>query len=263
MNVLFVTSGNANMYKTTGHDLVNRVSQKYPILVCTEGYDVLPMMLSNVRTYDLQQDEWLRKWLDTYSHIIPTEFGGSCVEKLPYFNKHASKWMRKVASIRHARLYYEFDVLIWIDMDSKILNLDLDALIRNSIRGVSCFYIDGTVRRVVDMGIETGIIGFDNKDGLNILDDWFSLYETGEFQTLKRWDDGYVIRNVLQNRGYTTRDMVNERYWLLLAFVFFVSFKLFLLLCLLYAYYLYTAPLTFSKWNNHVIHLKGTQKNMR
>lgn len=273
MNVLFVTSGNNRMYEKTGHTLINTISKKYPILLCTEGYSVTESN-KNIFLYDLKHDEWLQTWLRTYAHIIPVEFGGSCVDNLPYFKKHAAKWMCKVAALRHARFNYEFDVLIWIDIDTEMRNVELDNLIHNSIHGVSCFYIDGYMRRFVDMGIETGIIGFDNKYGLNILDDWFAAYETGDFIRMKRWDDGYVFRDIVQNRGYKTRDLVHKNLFthmnillLFILIILMIQFKMFIFVLIVlfcvFHFVAYTSPLTMSTWNPYVTHLKGTQKHIR
>lgn len=263
MNVLFVTSGNNRMYENTGRTLVNTISKKYTMLVCTEGYSIN----ENVFTHDLKNDKWLQTWLRTYAHIIPVEFGGSCVENLPYFNKHASKWMCKVAALRHARVHYEFDVLIWIDIDTAVNNVELDNLIYNSIHGVSCFYVDGYTRRFADMGIETGIIGFDNKDGLRILDDWFSIYDTGEFIGMKRWDDGYVFRDIVQNRGYKTRDLVQNNLFIYLLLALVIPFKWFIFVWIVlfcaFHHVAYKSPLTLTPWNSYVTHLKGTQKHIR
>ena len=86
MNVLFVTSGNNRMYENTGATLIKNISKKYPILLCTEGYSISESN-DNVFLYDLKNDEWLQTWLRTYAHIIPVEFGGSCVDNLPYFQQ--------------------------------------------------------------------------------------------------------------------------------------------------------------------------------
>lgn len=220
MKPLFVTSGNETMYRLNGRDLVQSISERYPIFVCYEGFDV-DVFNPNVLTYPIMTDQWLLDWLFKNKNIIPVEIGGELRENnIEYYNRNTSKWMRKVASIRYAlnqAISMRYDALIWIDMDTKINKSIDDDLIDRSFRDADCFYHTGFLRNMTNTGIESGVIGFKGQRGTQICDEWFRQYESGDFLNLKRWDDGYVIRHVIRSElsssngyNYRCRDLTNE-----------------------------------------------------
>ena len=235
--IVYVTSCKKSMYDLYGKELIkdlsDSISSHDKIVVCTEDFTIPPM--HNVHQYDISRYQWLKTWLHKNHDIIPPEFGGTCTRKLSYFNKNTSKWMRKVAAIRHAAQTFTFDILIWIDIDSKLKRPIDDEIIKKSFANANVFYHQGYVRDYIrGTGIETGIVGFYGKPGKRVLDEWFRQYESGEFRKLERWDDGYVFREVMRNSEVQHADMAG----------FSLGFE----------------PMKSSPWHAYIEHLKGKHK---
>lgn len=235
--IVYVTSCKKSMYDLYGKEFIKDLSGSTPpsdkIVVCTEDFTIPPM--HNVHQYDISRYDWLKTWLHKNHDIIPPEFGGTCTGKLSYFNKNTSKWMRKVAAIRYAAHTFNFDILIWIDIDSRLKQSIDDKIINKSFTDANVFYHQGYVRDYIrDMGIETGIVGFYGEPGKRVLDEWFRQYDSGEFRKLKRWDDGYVFREVMRNSDVQYNDMTG----------FSFGFE----------------PVKSSPWSAYIEHLKGQHK---
>ena len=224
--ILFVTSMTRPMYETHGKSLIENIN--YPILVCTEGISDKVGSLQ----YDIMKDEWLCEWLEKNKDVIPKKFGGKCKKKLAYFNHNASKWIRKVASLKHACENYEWDVLVWIDADCSIIKPWDDSFVQNSFSENSvCFYNQGSRREDMDYGIETGLFGV-KREGIEILRNVFKTYES-DFRKLNRWDDGYVFRHRIKTSKYVTND-----------------------LCSVHT----IEPIKHSIWSEYITHHKGLHK---
>lgn len=237
-NIVYVTSCKKSMYDLYGkqliHDLSKSISQNEKLIVCTEDFSIPDM--HNVHQYDISNYHWLKTWLKNNNDIIPPEFGGSCIQNLPYFNKNTSKWMRKVAAIRYAKMNFDFDILIWIDVDSKLKKPIDNYIINKSFSDASVFYHQGFVRNyVTDMGIETGVVGFYGDQGKKVLSEWFKEYDNFNFRKLKRWDDGYVFKHVIKNTNVQCKDMTSM-------------------------FSRGSEPLRDSEWGKYIKHMKGKHK---
>jgi hypothetical protein len=217
------------MYNMYGKALINDI--KHPLLVCTENiYEtIVPLQ------YDILKDQWLCTWLQENSDIIPIEFGGSCSKNFEYYNYNASKWMRKVASLKHAVENYDWNILVWIDADCSILKVWDSTFVENSFDKDSiCFYHQGPKREKFQYGFETGIFGV-KREGVHLLLEFFEHYKS-KFRNLKRWDDGYVFRHCVKKSNYVTNDLCSNHANLL-------------------------KPLNFSVWREYVKHNKGTHRD--
>lgn len=230
-DILFVTSMTDKMYNMYGKSLIEKIN--FPLLVCSENIS------ENICTlqYDILKDPWLLEWLSKNNDIIPEKYGGKCQKELEYFNFNASKWMRKVASLKHAVENYDWNILVWIDADCTILKQWDTQLIYECFTEKSiCFYHQGPKREKFKYGFETGIFGVKH-NGVQLLIDFFKIYDT-EFRKLKRWDDGFVFRHCVKHSNYVTNDLCSNDANLL-------------------------KPLHFSIWNSYIKHNKGKHRDSK
>lgn len=238
--VCFITSMTLPMYKYHGQKMVESLYYKTKelnrvIKVYTEGFEEFH---EHIHYINIDNDKWLNDWLTNFKYLIPLEYGGTNSNYMRNFNYNASKWIKKVASIKLARNLNNFDYLIWIDCDSKIhININYE-LISESFKDCNVFYHHGIKREKKQYGIETGVIGFD-KIGLNIIDRWTTYFQTGNFEKLRRWDDGFVLRHIInkikikKDVSILIKDLTPDD-----------------------ANWLY--PLRSSIWNPYIEHIKGS-----
>ena len=140
--ILFVSSFNEMIYKYSGIRLINsflKFNINTDLLTTTEGqysFDKLneiTQKYTNIKTFNLNNYDYLNDWLQENKNIIPIKYGGSFnfkhkktdinVKLLNEFNKKTSLWFRKVASLKYALDNYkdEYDYIIWIDADTAFL----------------------------------------------------------------------------------------------------------------------------------------------
>jgi hypothetical protein len=219
-NILYVTSFSEMLFKESGHKLINTFLDykiEGHLLVCYEGFD-FPSIVNcpeNISTVDIMKYDFLEKWLINNKTRIPTVFGGSIPEtgKLPpnvteadrknvykYWNRKASLWFRKIASLHYAynvhKDKYNYDAIVWIDCDCFFIQNMTTNFVFNIFGNNDVFYHQGNYRNSKDFGFETGIIGFRNR-GYNLLSVVFKTYESGKYSILSRWDDGYVFKHII------------------------------------------------------------------
>jgi len=230
VEVLYVTSFDRDMYAATGvHLLDSFVSSgtQGTLLCCSEGG--LANQLSSpdraIVSYDLDSSEFLRTWLEANRDIIPIELGGQAqpctcpgqrdpwgihVERCPYhwFNKNASRWFRKVVSLEHAMRCRTADALIWIDCDCRFKKGVASEFWADLFGDAVVLYHKGPARSVVESGVLA--IRLDEL-GRQFLDCVLDMYRSGSFRNEVRWDDGYIVGQViLRNPGVPSKDLASR-----------------------------------------------------
>lgn len=223
--ILYVSSFSKILYDASGKTLIDsminhKIFTNSDILIGYESFTFNPDNTS-ILHFDVMQYPFMTEWLIMNTDIIPVEFGGSCVaSKTPlskkvyeYWNKKASLWFRKVATLHYAYTNYKdkYDYIIWIDCDAYFINHIPVSLYDSIFKNFDMFYHMGLYREQVDYGFETGFMGF-NKKGLLVLETTFKYYVSKLFRELRRWDDGYVIKIVTNalHAQIRAHDMVTE-----------------------------------------------------
>ncbi len=214
MSILWVTSFARDMWKATGERMVNSFLNSGSdgrLLVCTEGDIALPQH-PRLLQFDLDQSRFLKEWLSANRAYIPVEMGGTspgcrCVPGvlLPskskrhkpgcpgqWFNRNASRWFRKVVSLREA-LTREADTIVWVDCDCAFSKRVAEAEVGRWFRGASIFYFRST-RPIA----ETGIVGYRGSPGREAIECLIGLYASQEYRRHPRWDDSAMFERVLQ-----------------------------------------------------------------
>jgi hypothetical protein len=211
-DVLYVTSFAKDMFDSTGKRLLDSfishmpVDNKPHLLVCYENFDFLTEYPNrpNMLTYPLHTSKYLNNWLDNNKDIIPIYLGGTATkESSPrtwegdFFNRKASRWFRKIASLEYAVNHFNnYDAIIWLDSDCYIIKTLTNDFINSVFDKYNAFYHLGPKRIAKKCGIESGIIGFKKPDGYKLLQSVFNTYKDKSFKNFARWDDGWVFREV-------------------------------------------------------------------
>lgn len=229
--ILFVSSFNEMIYKYSGIRLINsflKFNINTDLLTTTEGqysFDKLneiTQKYTNIKTFNLNNYDYLNDWLQENKNIIPIKYGGLFnfkhkkkdinVKLLNVFNQKASLWFRKVASLKYALDNYkdEYDYIIWIDADTAFLkHLSNDYMIQQ-FRNNSCFYHLGALRAIQTLfSIESGLIGFKKGDGYQLIQDIVDEYSDKKFLKYARWDDGHIMGQVIINSNIKSVDLIN------------------------------------------------------
>lgn len=216
MSVLWVTSFNDKIAHS-GERLIKSFLEHNivgELFVALEGPITLLYPLdSNIIYRDIVNDSQLKGWLQSNSDIIPEELGGRCKQNLPWFNKHASRWFRKIIALQYAIHHCQSSGwVIWIDADSEFIQQVTQPFIRNLLfneNQADIFYMRG-IRPVM----EAGLFGLNMSNALaqgnTIFEQISSFYLSGNFRGLKRWDDSFVIQSVLEKNQYKHNDIVKE-----------------------------------------------------
>jgi hypothetical protein len=163
----------------------------------------------------------------------------SCPKAFTPPNRRASRWFRKIAALHYAlNIYsnnntiennnntiennnnsiennnnsienntsitgYKYDMIVWVDSDcyfKKYIDMKLYKIAFNK---TEIFYHLGLIRDKRKLGIESGFIGFRNiNDTFNFLNILFETYSTEKFIQYDRWDDGYVMKMIVQDNNY-------------------------------------------------------------
>lgn len=219
--IVWCTSFNQAMYEASGHGLVASWACNCEgiLFIGDEINNVFPRKPSRSIWSDLRKCEFLKTWLDANRDIIPRDLGGEakrCGCRVPddphdkkhrkgcpggWFNRNASRWFRKIATLHEAMRQFTSDdhVFIWIDSDCLFkAHLSNEWLLNEVFRGGACFYMRGPDRQ--HTALESGLIGFNGRWGRVLLDRVIEMYTSGEFRNLQRWDDGYVFQKVIKSR---------------------------------------------------------------
>lgn len=222
MNVLYVTTFNKEIFRASGKAMVEsfidtQINRK--ILCCSEGFNYdEKFKKNNITSIDIAESKLLKSWLYENKKYIPSKYGGKADPKynpevfLPW-NFRAAGWFRKIVAMNQAlTMSNDFDVIIFVDSDSKFKKYISDELITKAFDGKSCFYHWGEQRKQKDLAVESGFIGFlMDHAGKDILDTWISKYNNGEFRRYMRWDDGGMMSNVLLERNFkNSNDLVTN-----------------------------------------------------
>jgi hypothetical protein len=211
VKILWVTSFATDMYRCSGARLVRSFldsGTEGTLLLCVEqdaAADVneTPGLIK----YHLEESTLLATWLDANRDVIPNYLGGlaedcDCPETpghregchWEWFNRNASRWFRKIASLDHATVIAGFDAIVWLDADCEVIRAIPAREVQAWFGDAAVFYHKSSGRKVV----ESGVLGFRLDDAGRR---WFGLavdrYRTGEFRRYSRWDDGYHFQVTL------------------------------------------------------------------
>ena len=218
MSLLYITSFTDKLYKVSGKKLIQSYINhkiKDPILVCYENFDYKSPDHQKIYTYDLNQSQFLHKWLNDNKDIIPDSAKKTKNPKIfkKMMLRKPSLFFRKIASLQHTLETYshQFDYLIWIDCDCIFKQkLTKEFIIQQfNNNNYAMFFHQGKSREHIDAGIEAGLMGFNlNHGGSSLLKKIFNNYVNREFINYRRWDDGYIIRRIIKtSREISTIDL--------------------------------------------------------
>ena len=223
MNILYVTTFDLRLFKMCAKRMVESFIQNTEgfLLTCYEGNVDIPKH-EKIIPQDISNDEFLIGWSEENADIIPVEYGGKNqdikfkIGTVGQFNFRASRWFRKIVALNRAlSLYNDYDAIVFIDADTVIINRLASEELRKIFGSSEAIYHLGEYRKrqpvVGASGVESGVVGFTGKDGKELLGRWVDKFKTGKFREYERWDDGYVLRKVVEeSEDLNIRDLSGD-----------------------------------------------------
>lgn len=216
-----VTSFDKRIYDISGSKLIysyikNVIKNKnIQFHIFTEGIIDININREDIFFHKIEDSDYFNKWILNNKKIIPIKYNGICEKPLPYFNHRASLFFRKVASLYEAyNLKINHEKIIWLDADI-IISSEINYKFINNYfnNNYELYYFQGSYRRNYNRhlkdphkkkGIESCLLIF-NKE-FNILNEWINFYES-DFLKYNRWDDGWILKIVLENTKYKSLDI--------------------------------------------------------
>lgn len=231
--ILFVTTFNDELFEMSGRRLIESFYEHQDndwseLLTCYEGYSC-----DHWPSYDLDVDAFLQEWLADNADVIPVHLGGETTQcacrnsherhckhhvngcHWHWMNRNASRWFRKVASLRYAASL-EYRYLMWVDCDTEFKQtISMDFYVRQ-FAGQSIFYCRGH-REAPEVGVfgvdldggAGGMFEIDGNGGQGFIRELCHRYESREYLDYHRWDDGFQIGALVDAGLVTANDLVH------------------------------------------------------
>ncbi len=234
-NITYITSMNKQLYEATGRTCLESWAKHAwgsQLDIYYEGdHDFLEEIYSgnpwsDCGLYlDIMKSGILTNWLDANKDIIPKALGGEFVCKCPYNKKapheghrkgcpaggmrrRASQWHRKFVSVYAASMLSASDVIVWMDTDIVFKKPLPEQFIIDQLGEHDMLYHMGPTRRRAKVGTETGFWVF--KAHSEIISEMQGRFASGEFRKYERWDEAWMLWEVLKDGKHNARDVVKK-----------------------------------------------------
>lgn len=215
--LVFATSFHEAMYAVSGRDLLRSWLRHCPegrMVVYAEGADVGfvgEARDDRVAVERLDDDPWLRGWLEANRAHIPAELGGGFRGKMSMWDRKSSLWARKAAALLAA---YdgadEGDLVAWVDADV-LFTADVPA---GTFEGSDVAYACSPSRKR-RTGIETGVLLLRKcaatAEAVGLFRRRYDEMALA-WDDLPRHDDGYVLLAVLREMTAPGEDFLQDRH---------------------------------------------------
>lgn len=222
-NVTYVTSFNERIFKISGigmiHSFLKTRTEGHLIAYYEDIEDTkylemfIKLNLKNITFVNLHKYEHLEYFLKKHSKYILEKHGGEKKDDYDlHWNNNWSLWYRKVASLKHAvENHNNCNYLIWVDSDCLFLKCIENSKIADVFQTDNvCFYYLGFRKSLPissSSGIESGFIGWKNIDNFGLLKNIIEVYDNGQFLSYPRWDDGWIMREIILKSKYKCVDL--------------------------------------------------------
>ena len=219
--VIYVTSFNERLFNLSALRLLQsfvKFNIDAKLLICYEDdkktnylKELKKIEGTNFIFVNISNYDYLNNFLKNHKDIIYKKHGGSA-DSTNYWNDRWSLWFRKVASLKYALDHFKnYEFLVWIDCDCFFKKHLSTKFLRKGFNKKDCFYYLGEYRKnskwELAAGVETGFIGWRKGGGYKLLSDIINEFNDRKFTKYKRWDDGYVIRMVIEKSNIKCEDL--------------------------------------------------------
>lgn len=213
MPITWVTSFTEPIYRSIGQRLLaSFLAYRVPGVLRVYPEGMLPTQSAIPGrlgwSEDLAAHPLLAEFLVSNAPYIPADLGGSwagpCLCPRPsdphdrrhkpgcpgaWFNRHASRWYRKVLALKLAADSSPLAPIVWIDSDVVFHKAPTVEAMESWFGGQSLFYLKGPRRER-----ETGVAGYRGEAGARFIEAMHGRYSSGAYLTDGRWDDAYQHR---------------------------------------------------------------------
>lgn len=222
--ILYCTTFNKKLFDTVGKNMLMSFMERKPegdLLICYEDnifgdiYNVVKTF-NKIKFYNLENNFKLTNWLYDNRDIIPVKYGGefkgcNCsnlpsdkhfyknhIRRCPGlgFNMRAACWFRKIIVWDYAQSL-DYDIIFFLDADTLIKKSISESYVQSIFGDADMFYQLGLHRKRLETGIESGIIGW-RRNGYFFINKVLKCFLSKNFLKYDRWDDGYIVRKVLE-----------------------------------------------------------------
>lgn len=233
MSIVYATSFTEAMYGSTGKECLKSFKDKETFYIYGEGSQEFLEDLEiwhgwDSNSFDIMQNQMLIEWLETNKDIIPTACGGEFKCKCPKsgkrfnrghtdacagggFRGRASHWFRKFAAICDACERAESegtDVVVWVDSDI-VFQQPTTEFVESKLGNYDIMYHMGPTRVRADVGTETGFLVINLAANEHaIIEEMRRRFMDGTFRKYKRWDEAWMLWEVLKSGKYNGYDVV-------------------------------------------------------
>ena len=223
--ILYFTTLNKSLFDISGYQMINSFKQfcKYDhLVVFYEELKPFECDQENITILCVKNAPEYNNWFKSNLDIIPKQFGGSAentdkrlsIGHAVKWNIKACKWFWKIVAcmkilelVRTSNKTESFSHIVMIDCDTEFLTTLNDSF-WNKILPVDthCGYHLGPYRSNASVhhcsGVESGILVFNNSiTGYELVQCIINKFIDGSFRSEIRWDDGYIIRKVVEHRS--------------------------------------------------------------
>lgn len=229
MSILYLTSFNEKLYNASGREMLESFYSsgcEGEIAITYNGNNPLP---ANFRPYialDLDKSDWLISWKNRFKEYLPKKYGGVDNPNLTinldpknqirykngmFFREQTGRWMYKVAALQSILdLAQNFSYLIYCDCDTVFKKPIVKTVLDQKFKNVDVAYHLGQYRLAGDNGIESGFVVYNMEKAAKLfLQEYFRLYDSGDFLKYYRFDDGYILHmTTLLHKQFNYLDMV-------------------------------------------------------
>lgn len=220
-NIVYCSTFDKKLFDAVGKTFLRSFAKRRPegdLVICYE--DDIAQQIKEVvpfaYLYCLNNDKFLHNWLSDNADVIPVKYGGQftgckCHELPPIkhyyknhirrcpglgFNLRAACWFRKVACFNYVKSL-NYPILFFLDSDTVIKKYIPQSFVEDVFGDAVMFYQLGRHRKKTGTGIESGLCGW-KKEGYWFIDKFIECYTSKKYRFYDRFDDGYVLRKVLE-----------------------------------------------------------------
>lgn len=213
--IIFATTFNKHLYDIDGKNMVRSFLDNVIGCKLFISYEDLKEdeLIHDPRLiwYNMEEDAYMLKWLESNKDIIPNLYGGECKDdsnifkvKKPWGRFRASRFFRKIVNLKEViNRYYFCDYIVVLDCDIIFKQIIYNPWeLMDKIMNEHDFgYFWGQYRKDRGFGPETGFTCY-NKRGQLFAKCIIDCFSSGKFRAYHYWDDGFITgRLILENLG--------------------------------------------------------------
>ena len=201
-----ITTFNDKLYNFSGKGLLKSIQKHLPnekVIIYEELNDIKnagEIILPEYELININSLNKLKEMLELQHDVIPPKFGGSATKTYgcKFWNKRWFGWFMKVLMAHDAICNKNLDgFVVFVDSDIRFMkNFNDDILARLTNKKPISFF-KGT-RAAIESGLV--VVDANHEESVKFYERYMNFFLSGDFKKLDRWDDGYVMTQLIYFR---------------------------------------------------------------